>query len=91
MANKVSKRQVERIQDYQTVFSSVQGKRVLNDMMQTHYVMASTFSEQPGVSALREGERNAVLRILNILSIDVNQLRERIEQNEKIRDDETIV
>ena len=82
---------VAKLQDYHTVFGSVAGKRVLNDLMKTHYVMNSTFHENQNVTCLREGERNAILRILTILKLDINHIRERIEEDEKIRSNETIV
>jgi len=91
VAKKRPVKQVDRLQDYHTLFNTALGKRVLNDMMSTHYVMNSTFHENPGITALREGERNVVLRILTILKLDLNQIRERIEHDEKIRDNETII
>lgn len=83
--------EVERLQDYHTVFNTVAGKRVLNDLMKTHYVLNSTFNENQSVTFFREGERNAILRILTILKLDINNIRERIEKDEKIRNDEAIV
>ena len=81
----------DRLQDYQVVFGSVAGKRVLIDLMKTHYVLNSTFHENQSVTCFREGERNAILRILTILKLDINNIRERIEKDEKIRNDEAIV
>lgn len=83
--------QIKLLEDYRTVFSSAAGSRVLNDLMRTHRIMDSTFCKDPMEMALREGERNAVLRILAILKINPNTIRERIENDEKIRANEAIV
>jgi len=72
------KRQQAKLQDYKRVFSTEQGKRVLHDMMLTNYVLNPTWS--PGASDkdiyMREGARSVVLKILTILEIDPNKLRE---------------
>lgn len=88
---KKKNRQLSLTDDYQHVFGSVAGKRVLNDMMAAHHMMGSTFSEVPNLTYIREGERNVLLRIFTILKLDLSQIRERIENDEKIRDNETIV
>lgn len=55
-------------EDYHNTFAvSTTGRRVIKDMMQAHYFHTSTFDPDPLVLAMREGERNAVLRILTIL------------------------
>lgn len=89
--NKQQDAQLARLKDYFDIFNSPQGQRVLNDMMRVHYVMNSTFDPNPAVMALREGERNAVLRIMTILKVDIPKLRERIQNDEAIRNDENIV
>lgn len=72
------KRQQAKLQDYRRVFTTEQGKRVLHDMMLTNYVLNPTWS--PGASdrdlAYREGARSVVLKILTLLEVDPNKLRE---------------
>lgn len=81
----------KRLANYQVVFNSPAGQAVLQDMMSVHYIMKPTISSDPLTMAHREGERNAVLRVLAILNMNLTQLRERIKNDQKIRDDETVV
>ena len=56
------------VEEYYNVFmQSPSGRKVLADMKNAHYYFSSTFDPDPHITALREGERNAVLRILTIL------------------------
>mgnify|MGYP000346423679 CR=1 FL=1 len=52
---------------YNTFVRSPSGAKVLEDMKRAHYFYGSTFSKIDGEQELREGGRNAVLRILTIL------------------------
>ena len=55
-------------QYYNLFQQSPNGREVLEDMMKAHHFYDSTFvAGDPYMSALMEGERNAVLRILTIL------------------------
>jgi hypothetical protein len=45
-----------------------------------HHVFGSTFSKDPYELALKEGERNTVLRILSILQIDPQKLLDDINK-----------
>jgi len=81
----------KRLANYQAVFNSPTGQEVLNDLMKVHYIMTPTISTESLTMAHREGERNVVLRILTILNMNLTQLRERIKEDAKIRDDENIV
>lgn len=77
------KDQVQQVRDYQQVFGSDAGKRVLFDMMKAGHMLHSTFvPEDPHSTALREGERNMVLRVLAILNVDPAKLEELIKQGE---------
>jgi hypothetical protein len=79
------KRQYAKLMDYKNVFSSASGQKVLDDMMSAHHVLNSTYSKSATREdvLIREGERNAVLRILTILKTSPGKLREMIEQNEE--------
>ena len=82
---------LHRLAIYQSVFGTPEGQEVLQDLMHVHYIMKPTFNIDPTTTAHREGERNAVLRILSILNMSITQLRERIKNDTKIRDGETAV
>lgn len=76
----IRKKKLDQVAFYQSVFNSEEGKKVLYDMMKIHYVIGSTFSKDPHEMALKEGERNVVLRILSILQIDPQKLLEDINK-----------
>lgn len=76
----IRKKKMDQVASYQSVFNSEDGKKVLYDMMKVHHIFGSTFSKDPYESALKEGERNAVLRILSILQIDPQKLLEDINK-----------
>lgn len=76
----VNKRRLAKVQDYQKTFQSDHGRKVLYDLIDAHGLMATNFHENPSVLAAREGERGVVLRILQILKTDHEQLRKLIEE-----------
>lgn len=60
---------------YDLVFNSEAGQMVLQDLIQHHYLCASTYREpgdSPELVAYREGGRNAVLRILKYAGLKLN-------------------
>ncbi len=79
------------LKDYQDVFKTHAGQRVLQDLMHTHWIMSSTYTNDTTQMYIREGERNVVLRVLSILKVNMNELHERIKHDKEIRDSETIV
>lgn len=83
MANKRPRKVVDQAISYQAVFSSAEGEKVLFDLMRTHHIIGTTFSKDPHEMALKEGERNVVLRILSIMKIDVDELAKKIESGLK--------
>ena len=83
VTKKRSRKPVDRALSYQALFSSDDGQKVLWDLMHNHHMIGSTFSKDPYEMALKEGERNVVLRILQILKIDVATLAKRIEEGLK--------
>jgi hypothetical protein len=74
-----SRRPVDRAISYQAVFSSAEGEKVLHDLMRQHHMLGSTFCKDPYDSAFKEGERAVVLRILQLLKLDVEKLAKRID------------
>jgi hypothetical protein len=86
---KIARRPVNRAISYQATFSTTDGEKVLFDLMKEHYVTGSTFSKCPQEMALREGERNVVLRILTIMKINVDDLAKKIEEGLNRQSDES--
>jgi hypothetical protein len=55
-------------EQYNSVFNvSPSGQVVLEDLKKAHHFYNSTYTDSPYGTALNEGERNVVLRILTIL------------------------
>jgi hypothetical protein len=73
-----SDKQVDLAIDYKAVFTSEEGERVLFDLMKNNFMLAPTYTKEIHEMALREGARNAVLRILSILKVDPEQLKRHI-------------
>lgn len=80
---KRARRPVDRAIAYQAVFSTADGHKVLWDLMSNHHVIGSTYSKDTHEMVLKEGERNVVLRILQILKINVETLAKKIEEGLK--------
>lgn len=55
-------------------------------MMKASGMMVSSFDENPYLMAKNEGHRESVLRILQILKKDAQQLRKFIEEQEEKED-----
>jgi hypothetical protein len=73
-----------RVKEYKQVFNSAAGQRVLQDLMQSHHMLSSSFNPtNSNETAFREGERNVVLRIFSILKIDPADLRKKIEERQE--------
>lgn len=64
---------------YQAAFKSPSGQQVLLDLMRAHGILNPIFNGDVNAMLVAEGERRVVLRILNILKIDVEALKERAE------------
>lgn len=71
-------KQVDLAIDYKAVFSTEEGERVLFDLMKNNFMLAPTFTSCVHEMALREGSRNAILRILSILKVKPEELRKHI-------------
>jgi len=76
-------------QAYKTAFNTLDGKLALHDMMKVHYLLSPTYTKKidPYEMAFNEGQRSVVLRILSILDIDMEALREFIKQQKEQGDD----
>jgi DNA-binding GntR family transcriptional regulator len=76
----MQRKRIVRTQDYHQTFTSEHGNRVLLDMMNRHYVLSSCFSSDALEMARREGERNVILRIMQSLKADPEQLAKLIRE-----------
>lgn len=73
-----------RMVAYKKVFSTVDGKEVLRDLMRTHFMLSTTFVEgKPDLTSHNDGERDVVIRILKIMQIDLSGMQKYIEEIEK--------
>ncbi len=77
----VLKRAVGKVQDYQHVFNTEQGKRVLYDMMNSHFVIGPLPRDVNDLLRA-EGERNVVLRILAKLKFSTEKVHKLIEESD---------
>lgn len=87
---RLNKKRISKLQDYRSCFTSEYGKRVLYDMFNEHCMISSTFDPNPQVMALREGERNVVLRILTMLKTSPEKLKLQIEESDRYANQDII-
>lgn len=71
---------------YQNIFKSPEGELVLKDLMAAHGILTNTYNGDVNTMLFKEGERNVILRILNILKIDINAIYERIDRESETMD-----
>jgi hypothetical protein len=62
--------------DYQSVFNTEAGKRVLEDLKRTCFYYGPTIHAQPHIMAYNEGQRNVVLHIETKLKLTAEKLKE---------------
>jgi hypothetical protein len=77
-------KRADLVRAYKTVFSTDEGKLVLNDLMKTFHILQSTMDANPHEVSYKEGERSVVLRILRTINIDANELEKILNDQEKI-------
>lgn len=87
--SKQLKKRFNKIVSYRQAFSTPQGREVLLDLMQAHSVFDSTFDINTNEMCRKEGERNAVLRIMTILKISPSEMQALAEEIEKNARDNT--
>ncbi len=81
MAKKVSasKRKYDLYIKYKQVFETPEGQAVLSDLMKTFHVMHSTLSDSPYETHYKEGQRSVVVRIIETLKVDPDQMKQLLE------------
>lgn len=60
-------KQAEVIRAYNRLFNTTDGKLVLEDLKQAHWINRPTFDVNTNLMSMREGERNVVLRIMALV------------------------
>lgn len=60
-------KQAEVIRAYNRLFNTIDGKLVLEDLKQAHWINRPTFDVNTNLMSMREGERNVVLRIMALV------------------------
>ncbi len=83
--DKKDQRRLATIEDYKSTFSSKSGEKVLWDLMREHHMISPTMDVNTHDTAFREGQRNVVLRILQLMKTDTKKLLKIIEQAEENR------
>jgi hypothetical protein len=79
----LKKDQKQLLMDYHQVFNYEAGKRILYDLMLVGHILHPSYVKGDSHEmAFREGERNMVLRILNILKTTPEQFDQRIKERE---------
>lgn len=69
-------------QRYKTVFTSSDGRKVLEDLMQLFHVRSVAKGVDPYDTYFRDGQRSVVMHILAHLSMNLDQYRQLITRNE---------
>lgn len=64
---------------YKRLFATDDGKRVLKHLMDTSFVLQSTYDPNPQTSAFKEGQRATVLAIFNMIEMPVELLIEYLK------------
>jgi len=68
--------------DYQSVFATEAGIRVLEDLKVKGYEKTTTYHQDARQHAFTEGGRAFLLDLLNMLSVDVTKLEQQQKEND---------
>lgn len=81
----LARERVSLLADYQKVFGSYEGKRVLWHMAKKFGILRSSATDDPYLTSFNEGQRAVILWLLNDrLKLDPNELYERLTEKESI-------
>lgn len=80
-------KQKEMILTYQRVFDSMDGKKVLQDMMNANHFKTTTMTNDPYQTAFNEGARSVILRILDTCNVSIEKLEEYYKRQEELEDE----
>lgn len=93
LLSRVRRKTLSNIRDYQEVFGTPAGERVLVDIVVKRCGVLNTSLPKsgkidPNEVLVREGERRVGQLILNTLGVDLQKLRETYEQQERYSEHE---
>lgn len=77
--DKVARKSVERIQNYQRTFTSDVGKQVLNDLFARYGMLQTQAQDNPYQTYFHEGQRSVVLFIVDVMKLKPHEILERIQ------------
>lgn len=87
--DKVQKRVIARVSDYQSVFGSPEGKRVLMDLAKkTGFLETNYVPNDPHGTSYNEGARSIVLHIFKTMKLNIQEITKRLSEAENEFDGE---
>lgn len=82
----VVERAIARATDYKHTFTTKQGKAVLLDLLQEHFMLRNTYNgpepDDGRGMAFKEGQRSVVIRILTMMDLDVAEMHLLLKQGD---------
>ena len=79
----VANKQVQLAISYRAFFSTLDGKKILYDLMKAGFFLSSEYNGDPYEIVFREGARSMVSRILKLTKTDPGKLADFIKQREE--------
>jgi len=81
---KIKKATVSKAIDYQVVFNTEEGKRVLYDMMKNTGALTSSFNpDNPHITSFNEGQRSVCISIMKHLKFNPQKFEKMMQQGEQ--------
>lgn len=80
---KTGDKNIDLVTTYQNLFDTEDGKTVLYDLLGKMRFFTSTLGENPEDTSRKEGQREAVVYILEMVNKDVVALKDFIEQQKE--------
>lgn len=80
----------KRLQAYRRLFSTDDGKLVLEDLMKSCYVKGSVVGKDPYETYYNEGARSVVLRIMQTVGITEAQIKQIAEEMDRREEEEQL-
>ena len=78
---------LKRTENYKQAFTTKQGKAVLLDLLQEHFMLRPVYqgaeSDDGRGMAFREGQKHVVLRILTTMGLDTSEMYLLLKQGEE--------
>lgn len=87
---KEQERALAKIADYQQVFNTSAGQRVLHDLVKNFLLVNPHVEKDPYSSAFNAGAQSVVQTIIQKLKYDIKKVTEMLKEHEEGVDDESI-